>query len=160
MRMRSGIPALVLAGVLQAPGCDGSRPVAPWDIGRLNQAEALWQGRAFADYTYEIRTSCFCPPEITNWVRVTVQGGAVVAAEAVDPGTGFPVTTLAFWQPIDSLFARLRLVVSSRDSWTFYQSVTAAYDATLGYPVRIEYRAREGIADGDSSHWLRNVRPL
>jgi len=148
---------LVATGLV-ALACDSSRIAAPHALNQLARAEALWHARSFADYRYEIRTLCFCPPEITTWVRVTVAGGVVVAAEQVDPNP-LPVTILSYWQPIDSVFARLRRTITDPGSRESYESITAEYDVTLGYPVQVDYRAKPFIADGGSSHELRNVLP-
>jgi hypothetical protein len=150
---------LAIAVLIAMGGCDSSRLSGPRDVARLNAAEARWLDRPFEDYRYEIRTSCFCGPDVTRWTRVTVQGGAVVAAEPVEPDPALPVTSLEYWQPIDSLFARLRRALVERESGEFYAAIVAEYDPALGYPVLIEYRAQPYIADGGATHWLRNVVP-
>jgi hypothetical protein len=42
----------------------------------------------------------------------------------------------------------------------FYAAVTAQYHDVLGYPLHIEYRAHDFIADGGSTHELRNLEPI
>lgn len=145
-----------------ALACNSSRLVSPGDISRLVAAEAKWKSRPFADYRHEIRTACFCPPEVNRWTRVTVRNGAVVAAEAVEPDPDFPITSIDRWEPVDSLFAHLRQTLENQldDSDGPYDAIIATYDPTLGFPTRIEYRTRSNILDGGMTHYLRHVQPL
>jgi hypothetical protein len=151
-----GIGCLILASV----ACDSSEIFDPRDLARVTNAEALWKARSFPDYTYEIRVSCFCPPEVTQWTRVTVRNGAVTAADAVDPQSQFPITTLQYWAPIDSIFVDLLRTLTEKEAQWYLDEVIADFDATLGYPTNIEYRAKRNVADGGSVYSLRNVLPL
>jgi hypothetical protein len=150
----------ILLGILTGSACDNSSIFDAQDLARVAKAEARWKARAFPDYTYEIRVSCFCPPEVNQWTRVTVRNGVVTAAEAVDPQAQFPITTLQYWDPIDTLFADLRRTMTEKDAQWYLEAVIADFDAELGYPTNIEYRAKRNIADGGSVFSLRNVLPL
>lgn len=149
----------VVAVVALAAACESS-VFGPRDFALLAKAEAKWKARSFADYSYEIRVLCFCPPEISRWTRVTVHDGVVTAAEAVDPDPNFPISTIQYWDPIDSLFVDLRRAMTDRGSQTYLDAVIVEYDPELGYPTSIEYRAKKNVADGGSQLSLRNVRPL
>ena len=149
-----------IAGALLLAACELSNLVGPDDFKELAAAEAQWRARSFEDYTYEIRILCFCPPEITQWTRVTVRAGAVTAAEAVDPNPPYPITSLRYWTAIDSLFVDLRRTMTDRASRTYLDEIVAEYDAELGYPTNIEYRAKANVADGGSQFLLRSVTPL
>lgn len=146
--------ALVLAG------CEMSGVVDPGDFRELAAAEARWRARSFGDYSYEIRVLCFCPPEITQWTRVTVRSGAVTSAAAVDPNPNYPITNIQYWEPIDSLFVDLRRTMTDRASQTYLDEIVVEYDPHLGYPTFIEYRAKKNVMDGGSQFLLRNVTPL
>jgi len=146
--------------VVCAVACNSSDLVGPLDFVRLAQAEAKWDARPFAEYSYEIRTSCFCPPEMNQWTRVSVRNGVVVDAEPVDPDPQFPITTLSYWDPIDTLFVNLRRAMSESGFRSYLEAINVEYDPVLGYPTSIEYRARSNVADGGSTHSLRNVVPL
>lgn len=160
--MRRGMKHMVVPFVsaLVLAGCEITDIVDPRDFRELAAAEAQWRARSFGDYSYEIRILCFCPPEITQWTRVTVRDGAVTAAEAVDPNPAYPITTLQYWEPIDSLFVDLRRTMTDRASQTYLDAIVAEYDPDLGYPTNIEYRAKANVMDGGSQFLLRNVRPL
>ena len=149
----------IMGALLALVACETSDIVRPGDFRQLAAAEARWQARSFADYSYEIRVSCFCPPEINRWTRVTVRNGAVVSAEAVEPDPNLPGPTIQYWDPIDSLFVDLRRTMTDRSSHIYLDAIVADYDATLGYPTNIEYRAKANVADGGSQFFLRNVQP-
>jgi hypothetical protein len=156
------VPRLLFATIVlgAALSCDSDAVVGPRDFRRFEEAKAMWEARSFTDYSYEIRTFCFCPPEIVRWTRVTVRGGVVVAAEAVELDPNFPITTLSLWQPIDSVFASLQRTLENADENSYIASLHVEYDAQLGYPTLIELRARPTVADGDFEKNLRNVIPL
>lgn len=160
--MRRSLTYLVapFLSVLVLAGCEISDLVDPDDFRELAAAEAQWRARSFGDYSYEIRILCFCPPEITQWTRVTVRDGAVTAAEAVDPNPAYAITSLQYWQPIDSLFVDLRRRMTDRASQTYLDAIVAEYDPELGYPTNIEYRTKTNVIDGGSQFLLRNVKPL
>ena len=158
---RRVILTAVLGSGALASACDSSGIVGPHDFARLAHAQARWEGRPFADYSFEIRTFCFCPPEINRWTRVSVRGGIVVAVEAVEPDPNFPITTLTYWRPIDALFADLhRAMKESSGFSSYYAAILVDYDAVLGYPTSIEYREKPNIADAGATITVRNVRAL
>jgi hypothetical protein len=155
----SNVVAAIVGGLILA-ACEASAFFDPRDFRELAEAEAQWKARSFADYTYEIRILCFCPPEISQWTRVTVRAGTVTAAEAVEPNPNNPITTLQYWDPIDSLFADVRRTMTDPASRAYLDAVVIEYDPELRYPTNIEYRAKSNVADGGSQFLLRNVRPL
>lgn len=150
-------PLLILA---VAASCHADSVVGPRDVRQLMRARAVWNARSFADYRYEIRISCFCPPEMNQWTRVSVQGGAVVAAEAVEPDPVFPISDIRFWVPIDVLFDNLFESMTQPAVGSYLDEIVVDYDSELGYPTNIEYRTRSNVIDGGAVYRLRNVTPL
>ena len=160
--MRRGLIRTVapMAGTLILAACEISGLVDPNDLRELASARAQWKARPFADYRYEVRVLCFCPPQLTEWTRVTVQGGVVTSAEAVDPDPNSPIDDLRYWVPIDSLFVDLRRTMTDRALRTYLDAIVVDYDPVLGYPTSIEYRAKSNVIDGGSQFLLRNVVPF
>lgn len=158
MRAHPILQSLLILAV--AASCNADSVVGPRDFRRLLRAQAIWNARSFADYRYEIRISCFCPPEMNQWTRVSVQGGAVVAAEAVEPDPLFPIGDIRFWVPIDVLFENLYESMTQPASRSYLDEIVVDYDSELGYPTSIEYRARSNVSDGGAVYSLRNVTPL
>jgi len=158
LRTLMTVMALSVSAMLTA--CDSSGIAGPGDIRRLADAKRLWESRSFTDYTYEIRTSCFCPPELNQWSRVEVRNGAVVDVDAVDPDPTFPITTISWWQPIDTLFADIERAISSGGFNSAYARVDVTYDSRYGFPTSIEYVSKPTVADAGASISVRNVVPL
>ena len=140
--------------------CDMSGIIGPGDMRRLAQAKARWESRPFTDYSYEIRTSCFCPPEINQWARVEVRNGVVVDVDAVVPDPNFPISTISYWQPIDSLFSNIHRAMTTSTFSSAYSSVDVSYDSRLGYPTSIEYVSKPTVMDAGALISVRNVIPL
>ena len=160
MRRRLRTIMAPIVGALILGACDVATLLDPRDFRELAEAEAQWKARPFADYSYEIQILCFCPPEISQWTRVTVRGGTVTAVEAVDPNPNNPITTIQYWDPIDSLFVDVRRTMTDPSSQVYLEAIVIEYDPELRYPTNIEYRAKANVADGGSQFLLRNVRPL
>ena len=151
---------VIVIAVLATAACYSDSIVGPGDLQRFAQAKAKWDARPFADYSFEIRTFCFCPPEVNQWTRVTVRGGVVTDARAVDTDTPFPMTSSWLWQPIDGLFDGLHNQMTTPVGQSPYQSITVQYDEQLGYPTSIVYREKPTVADAGAEITVRNVVPL
>lgn len=126
----------------------------------LEAAEARWKARPFTNYRYEIRTLCYCPPVLNQWVRVTVEDDVVVDAELVEPNPTLEIQSTTYWQPIDSIFTLLRRRLNEPSLAVVFQRFEAEYDQQLGYPTRIVFREREGITDAGSLSELRSLTIL
>ena len=126
----------------------------------LAQAQARWEARSFADYSYEIKTLCFCPPEMTQWVRVSVRSGAVIDAQPVETDPAWPISYQQLWQPIDSLFVNIHRHMTESSFQSAYEAIIVTYDDALGYPTRVEYRGKPNVADAGAIITVRNVVPL
>ena len=158
--MRRLMTVMALSAGAMLTACDSSGIAGPGGVRRLAEAKLLWASRPFTDYTYEIRTSCFCPPEVSQWSRVEVRNGVVVDVDAVDPDPDFPITTLSYWQPIDTLFAGIERAIANSGFTSVYARVEVTYDSRLGFPTSIDYVSKPNIADAGASISVRNVVPL
>jgi hypothetical protein len=129
------------------------------ELAALNRAESQWNARGFGDYVFETRLLCFCPPEITEWNRVEVRGGVITKVELV--GSSPPVRGNPAWfETIDSTFARLRRNANDPGFRETYQDIAVHFGASLGFPTDITYSERPGIADAGSTRMIRSVLPL
>ena len=109
----------------------GDTVVGSGQLSELKQRRAAWVARGINDYQFQLRISCFCIPDFTRPVLIEVRGGAV--ARVWDLETARPVTTVSSYPTITTLFDR---AVAERSREGGYVSV--AYDATYGFPARIE----------------------
>lgn len=133
--IRAGV-TILLAGLLGA--CSD-----PLDAERdaFRTARARWERAGIVDYVFDYQRWCFCGPDQTRRLRITVEGGEVVSAAYVD--TNDPVADPLDGLPaIDDLFDVIRDAIR-RDAYT----LSAAYDEELGYPTGVSIDYRENVAD-------------
>jgi hypothetical protein len=151
---------LLISGLLVSvlASCSSDSIAGPSEMVAFARAKALWDSRTFASYTYEIRTFCFCPPEMTQWNRVVVQEGAVIAVEPVDlTSSYYPVNITSYFHPIDSVFARLHRAMTDGGFSSAYADIDAEYDAALGYPRHIVYHEAPYVADAGATIEIRSL---
>lgn len=147
-----------ILGLAGAMSCSASSdPLSPDERRNLDRAEAKWTARAFVDYTFETRVVCFCAPQVTQWTRVTVEGGKVTAAVPADQDTLYTPPMLELWQPVDSLFSMIRSAL--RDGDAYLKAIDVMFDEEWGYPTRVSFISKPEIQDGGSTHYVRNLIP-
>ena len=129
----------------------GDTIVGSGQLSELQQRRAAWIARGVNDYQFQLRISCFCLVEVTRPVLIEVRGGAI--ARVWDLETARPVTTVSSYPTITSLFDR---AVAERSREGGYVSV--AYDATYGFPARIEIGTLAN--DSGTLYLLGGFRPL
>lgn len=140
---------IVLLATFALTGCLNS--LDPWERNEFRLAERRWTAAGIDDYTYEMRTSCFCPPEYHEWAVVEVRNNQVVSARSLD---GMPVSgfSLASRKTVDELFDAVRM----KHEWV--GDVTYDFDRDLGYPLRISIGAKKNVADAGVVYEARNLR--
>jgi len=136
--------------VLLLAACES--PTAPDELDRLAEARVLWQTQGSDSYTYELTRACFCVLSGRR-VNVTVENGAVVAAEYADSKAAVESALLSYLQTVPDLFdlvddALIRKVASFMTS----------YDPIYGYPTQIEIDYSATIADDEVSFTARNLQ--
>ena len=109
----------------------GDTIVGSGQLSELQQRRAAWIARGIDDYQFQLRISCFCAGDITRPVLIEVRGGVV--GRVWDLETARLVTTVSPYPTITKLFD---LAIAERSREGGYVSV--AYDATYGFPARIE----------------------
>lgn len=144
---------LLLTLIVAACGDDGLSPTREYE-----RAYARWTEQGLTHYTVEVRVSCFCPPTLHYWHRITVADDSVTAAVLVDSsatsaevGPSHP----EWYSTIDQMFTEIARVRGRRDG----SRVDATYDVVTGIPTQISFRAPPGVADGDASYSYRALQP-
>jgi hypothetical protein len=130
-------------------GCGGSSPTSPV-VRDVAAARAKWQRAGIRNYEFVSTLSCFCAPDYTAAMKVTVQNGLVTAIANASTGATVPVS---YRQPIDSIFANLERQAADNPSL-----LTVQFDPTYGYPVQAEFGSL--AADAGYAVYLANLRPL
>ena len=137
---------------LSVVGCSSS--VGPSGQRQLAQAESRWKSRNIQNYTFEMRTSCFCPQEVNEWAVAEVRNGEIVSAQSL---TGTPLTgfALSSRKTVEQLFDAAR---PPYQDWV--ADVDFDFDAALGYPLRVNLISKPNIADAGAVYEARNLKPI
>ncbi|MEO8187763.1 MAG: DUF6174 domain-containing protein [Burkholderiaceae bacterium] len=136
--------------LLGLSGC--TNPFGSREERQLREAEARWKSHNIADYTFEMRTTCFCPPEMYEWAVVEVRGGLVASARSLtgEALTGFSLTSR---KTVDQLFDAVR---PPYQDWV--GRVDFDFDRDLGYPLRLQLDGKPNIADAGVVYEARSLR--
>ncbi len=127
--MRVAIAVLLLSS-LGLAGCadDDSSP----DRDALEASRARWEALGVNSYEYRFQRGCFCPPEDTREVWVTVTNDRISGVRYVDTNEAVPAARFDRYATVDGLFDLAQDALDrSADS---YQ---ATFDPDLAYPRRI-----------------------
>lgn len=143
----------LLASLFALAGC--SSPTGVSELGELSIAEARWEAERPHAYVFEVRKSCFCPPEYVEWHRVQVEGTTIIGIVHVESGQPVPTDRWTGWESVDELFEDIRNFIDS----DIFGRVEGAYHPTLGYPLEVNLIAREGIADAGLVVTIRSLEP-
>jgi len=143
---------ILIAGLLLLlAGC--TNPFASREERQLRQAEERWESRNIANYTFEMRTGCFCPPEINEWAIVEVRNGQIVSARSLS-GVLLSGIALTSRKTVDQLFDAAR---PPYEDWV--GRVDFEFDSELGYPLKLQLDGKRNIADAGVVYEARNLRP-
>ncbi len=151
--MRHVRKTLLMLALLTS-GCSGVEdPLSRSETRAFISARARWNNSPVRTaYTYEFRQSCFCPPEITVWSRVTVIDG-VVTDVRTERGDTVPRNLRPLFPTVDRLFARLETTDDS-----YLEDITVRFDPQYGYPVEMNFVYSQQIADAGASYYARSLR--
>lgn len=132
-------------------GCAGV--VDPFEAEQLHRAQSRWESKEIHDYTYEMRTSCFCGQEVIEWAVIEVRNDQIVSARTLtgEPLTGFGLSSR---KTVDGLFE----VAKQRPDWL--ANIDFDFDSELGYPLRISLESKRNIADAGATYEARNLKPI
>jgi hypothetical protein len=133
-------------------GC--SNALAPGELHRLAQAQSRWKSRNIQHYTFEMRTGCFCPPEVNEWGVVEVRNGHIVSARTLagTPLTGFGLSSR---KTVEQLFEAAKPPYAD---WV--GDVDFDFDGQLGYPLRVDLTSKPNIADAGVVYEARNLKAI
>ena len=154
-RLNLQLPSLggtLLAAALLA-GCQES-PFGPGERRELERMHQQWNSSRPANYSMEIRLSCFCANALPEFTRLDIRGDSVVAAHSF---TGDPAP-IEGWPTVDDLFDDLHGTTES--SYDYITGISVRYDPTYGYPTEYHVTCTDNVADCGSSIFVRNLQPL
>lgn len=143
---------VLLASALALSGC--GLITGPGENDRLEAARRRWAAEGQRDYTYEVRSDCFCGLA-GRWIEVTVLGDRVAAGRYLDTDTPVEQNFVGALPTVPDLFARIDAAVSARPVL-----LEVEYDARDGHPIRINVDVSYRIADEEYLLQSRNLRGL
>lgn len=108
----------------------------------LEANRELWESEGPASYVFDYRVVCYCPPEITRAVTITVDDGEVVGATYVDSGEPVDPFSPGDYPTVGDLFDEIESALAE-DPY----SIRAEYDPQLGYPTDVFVDFEENTAD-------------
>jgi hypothetical protein len=151
--MRIRVLASVLAAAMIAAACDSSTaPGSVADLADLEQAESKWESQGLHDYFFDYHYQFGGAIEAA---QIYISGDSVAAALDSASGKELQLDAGFAWPTVDSLFARARAALTSKDV-----NVSVAYDATLGYPTSIDVSPVVSTPAGGSSMRATNLKPM
>lgn len=119
------------------------------------QARARWNVSDVRNaYRYEVRQSCFCPPEVTSWNTVTVVNDSITDVRTAT-GEVVPASSWRYFSTVEDLFARL----DTPDD-DYLRDITVQFDVTYGYPLRLSFAYDADVLDAGVEWTARNLAPL
>jgi hypothetical protein len=120
----------------------------------LTRNRERWTSAAIHDYEFDYQLLCFCSPDATEPVHITVRQDAI--ASVVRKRDGLPaVTKYGGWPHVGELFADIQSRLDQH-----VDRLTVDYDPALGYPRSIVVDVAAMSADDEYSHTAGNLRPL
>jgi hypothetical protein len=120
----------------------------------LSQNRQRWASSGIHEYEFDYQMSCFCPPEATKPVHITVRQDAVASVVRNEDGLAAG-TSYAAWPTVLGLFADIETRLDQGVS-----RITVDYDPTYGYPRSIVVDVAAMAVDDEYSRTAGNLRRL
>ncbi len=143
---------LPVVAALVVSACGGI--TGPGENDRLEAARRRWATDGQHDYSYEVRSDCFCGLA-GRWIEVTVLGDRVASGRYLDSGVEVERNLIGALPAVPDLFARVADAVSAHPVL-----LQVEYDPRDGHPTRINVDVSYRIADEEYLLQSRNLRGL
>lgn len=152
-RAHAIITLAVLLGV--TTGCSASITGArASESGELERNERRWQAARLRSYSFEYRMMCFCVPDDTERVRITVHDGQVTSVTRVRDGQPARDRHRG-WPTVEQLFGSVRRYLELNPD-----RLEVEYDPRHGYPRSIVLDIESLAVDDEVSETASSLQPL
>ncbi|MFK8026433.1 MAG: DUF6174 domain-containing protein [Gammaproteobacteria bacterium] len=111
---------------------------------QLLEMEQRWNSQGSVNYTYVVKKQCFCAPDYTRTMSVSVIANEVVSANYVDTGMPVPDNIVKQLATISEWFHQILLATDNK-----LGEVNAVYDQTFGYPTSISIDQHKRRSDDE-----------
>ena len=119
----------------------------------VQSAHAKWLTNQPVAYAFTMQRICFCAPVVTRPVVVSVRNGVVESRTYEDTGADVSNELAQLFPAIDGLFAIVDDAVARKAD-----SISADYDQTLGFPVRVAIDYVKLVADEELTFTVRDFK--
>lgn len=120
----------------------------------LTRNRQRWASAGVHDYEFDFQRTCFCLPESTNQVRITVRQDAIASVVRVSDGQPAGTSNIV-WPRVDELFAEVQKTLEQGA-----ERLEVTYDPTYGYPRSIVVDRELMAVDGGYALTSGNLRRL
>lgn len=113
---------------------------------RLQAAETKWQETRPDAYTYTLQRGCFCMPEITKPMEISVNQDTISNVNVLPEGTPLADEFKNFALTVDSLFQTIHEAIDQKAA-----TLDVKYDQVYGFPTHIYIDRDKMMADEELS---------
>ncbi|NUO94194.1 MAG: hypothetical protein HOQ17_05265 [Gemmatimonadaceae bacterium] len=150
-RLRQLAHAAFAMIMLAVASCSGDGVTSSRQRLDLASAKQRWARFAPASYQITVGRSCFCTPETTRPVIVTVRNGQVESRRYEGTGADVPSQFAPAYPSVDGLFGVIDHAVAEHAA-----TVDVLYDGARGFPVSIQIDGSPMIADDELYYGTRD----
>jgi hypothetical protein len=101
-----------------------------------------WLRQGMPAYTYRLKVGCFCTPDVTRPVRVTVENGVRTSIRPEVAGATVDEQSLSRYDTVEKVFAIIENAINSNA-----EVVRVTYDPQRGYPTEVYLDYSRQMAD-------------
>lgn len=153
MRAHRLFVAIAVATLPAFSGCNGpSEPSSEQQL--LSENRARFRAGVGTSYSYDYRNVCFCGPDTTREVRVSVRDRVRVSVTAVENGALVPRERWNEFLTVEEVFDTIQHAIDEGAA-----SVRVSYDADFGYPKDVFIDFDERLADEERGFILDDLVP-
>ena len=109
-------------------------------------------GSDHLNYQYDYRNICFCPPEITDHVSITVLNEVIDSAAFTNSGQTVDPSLYPNFRTVNQMFGLIQSAIDRGAS-----SLSVTYHPTLGYPSLIDIDYDQKVADEELGVSVANL---
>jgi hypothetical protein len=120
----------------------------------LTSNRQRWASAGLHDYEFDFQRTCFCLPEATNQVHITVRQDAIVSVVRTRDGQPAAASNTV-WPRVEELFAEVQKTLEQGAD-----RIEVTYDPTYGYPRSILVDKELMAVDGGYALTSGNLRRL
>ncbi len=120
---------------------------------QLDTHRQRWEAVSLIDYRFTFGRTCFCPPEFSPTVTITVKNKVVESVHNAQSGER--LTNPPYSHTIDDIFTIIQEAIDVGAA-----EVSATYDAKLGYPVDVYIDTYANSIDEEYATKVRDFTEL